>query len=68
MIVDIINLVRGCWSNLQLMVRIVPAIVEIVIFSSGKNGNRFSLVSFTNHNLWGILQYQKTSTTKMMEV
>ncbi|MGT7607487.1 hypothetical protein ACRWYW_19730, partial [Escherichia coli] len=48
-----------CWSNLQLMVRIVPAIVEIVIFSSGKNGNRFSLVSFTNHNLWGILQYQK---------
>lgn len=59
MIVDIINLVRGCWSNLQLMVRIVPAIVEIVIFSSGKNGNRFSLVSFTNHNLWGILQYQK---------
>lgn len=59
MIVDIINLVRGCWSNLQLMVRIVPAIVEIVIFSSGKNGNRFSLVSFTNHNLWGVLQYQK---------
>lgn len=55
MIVDIINIVRGCWSNFQLMVGIIPAIVEIVIFSSGENGNRFNLVSFTNHNLWGVL-------------
>ncbi|ECA7543632.1 hypothetical protein EPL59_22810 [Salmonella enterica subsp. enterica serovar Strasbourg] len=59
MIVDIVNLVRGCWSNLQMSAGIVSAIVEIVIFSSGKNGYRFSLMSFTNHNLWGVFQYQK---------